>query len=247
MFSIFQKKEYLIDHLGGITDIHNHILPGIDDGAKNNEESISLLKMFKELGIEKFICTPHIMNDFYPNNKKSICTALEDLNSNLTSNPGLKNTQIKAAAEYMMDQAFLDLLENEELLVLKDKMVLVEMSYFQAPINLNEILFKLRTRGYKPVLAHPERYSFFHTKDLSKYQDLKYRGCLFQLNSLSLTPHYGQHIQKVAHKLLQNGMIDFIGSDAHREQHIQKLSTIQLPEKIMKPLLKSIEYTRATF
>jgi protein-tyrosine phosphatase len=247
MFSIFQKKAYLIDHLRGIADIHNHILPGIDDGAKNTEESISLLKMFKEIGIEKFICTPHIMNDFYPNTKETISKANDLLNIEIKSYPELKDIQIGTAAEYMMDQVFLDLLENEELLLLKDKMVLVEMSYFQAPINLNEILFKLRTKGYKPVLAHPERYSFFHTKDLSKYQDLKNRGCLFQLNSLSLTPHYGQHVQKIAYKLLQNNMIDFLGSDTHREQHVQKLATIQFNNKILKPLFKVIENTRTNF
>jgi protein-tyrosine phosphatase len=132
-------------------------------------------------------------------------------------------------------------------LALKDKMVLVEMSYFQAPINLNEILFKLRTKGYKPVLAHPERYSFFHTKDLSKYQDLKNRGCLFQLNLLSLTPHYGQHVQKFAYKLLQNNMIDFIGSDTHRDQHVQKISSIQIPNNLKKPIIKVIKNTRVNF
>jgi protein-tyrosine phosphatase len=247
MFSIFKKKEYLIDHLNGITDIHNHILPGIDDGAKSTEVSISLLKMFKEIGIEKFICTPHIMNDFYPNTKATISKSNDLLISEIKSIPELKDIQIRTAAEYMMDQAFLDLLENEKLLVLKDNMVLVEMSYFQAPINLNEILFKLRTRGYKPVLAHPERYSFLHTKDLSKYQDLKNRGCLFQLNSLSLTPHYGQHVQKIAYKLLQNNMIEYIGSDTHREQHVQKLATIQFNRKILKPLIKVIENTRINF
>jgi protein-tyrosine phosphatase len=247
MFSIFQKKEYLIDHLRGITDIHNHILPCIDDGAKNTEESISLLKMFKEIGIEKFICTPHIMNDFYPNTKATISKANDLLNSEIKNFPELKYIQIRTAAEYMMDQAFLDLLENEKLLVLKDNMVLVEMSYFQAPINLNEILFKLRTQGYKPILAHPERYSFFHSKDLSKYQDLKNRGCLFQMNSLSLTPHYGQHVQKIAYKLLQNEMIDFIGSDTHREQHVQSLSTIIIPKKFLNPLSGVIERTNTNF
>jgi protein-tyrosine phosphatase len=247
MFSIFQKKEFLIDHLSGITDIHNHILPGIDDGAKSVEESIGLLKKFKEMGIEKFICTPHIMNDFYPNTPEIISNALHKLKREIKNYRGLHNMQIRAAAEYMMDQSFLDHLKNEKLMVLKENMVLVEMSYFQAPINLNEILFKLRTKGYKPVLAHPERYSFFHSKDLRKYQDLKNRGCLFQLNSLSLTPHYGQHVQKIAYKLLQNDMIDFLGSDTHREQHIQKLTTLQFPKKLLTPLVRAVEITNANF
>jgi protein-tyrosine phosphatase len=247
MFSIFQKNEFLIDHLEGITDIHNHILPGIDDGAKNKDESIDLLKQFKEIGIEKFICTPHIMSDFYPNTNVTIGKSLKTLISEIKSHPEFKNVQINAAAEYMMDQAFIDLLENEKLLVLKDNMVLVEMSYFQAPINLNEILFKLTTKGYKPVLAHPERYAFFHSKDLRKYEDLKYRGCMFQINSLSLTNYYGRGINKTALQLLNRGMIDFIGSDIHRVQHHTHLKEIKMSRSVSKLLRPVIQKTKFTF
>ncbi|RKS50566.1 protein-tyrosine phosphatase [Gillisia mitskevichiae] len=247
MISIFRKKEYLIDHLQGITDIHNHILPGIDDGAQNVEDSVKLLEKFKDLGISKFIATPHIMNDYYPNTPQSINTALNLLKVEIKKNENLKNTEIRFAAEYMMDQNFLDLMKSEQLLALKDNMVLVEMSYFQAPINLNEILFKLQTKGYKPVLAHPERYAFYHAKDLNKYQELKNRGCLFQLNILSLTSHYGGNMQKIASKLLENGMIDFIGSDAHRIQHIEKQSTIKLERKPLKYLKEVISRTKDQF
>ncbi len=247
MISIFRKKEFLVDHLQGITDIHNHILPGIDDGAQNVEDSISLLEKFSDIGISKFIATPHIMNDYYPNTPKTINNALVLLNKGISENEKLKNTEIRFAAEYMMDQNFLDLMKTEKLLPLKDNMVLVEMSYFQAPINLNEILFKLQTNGYKPVLAHPERYAFYHAKDLSKYEDLKNRGCLFQLNMLSLTPHYGSNMQKFAYKLLVNGMIDFIGSDAHRIQHIEKLKTIQLEKKHLNKIDNVLAKTKDQF
>ncbi|WP_010228291.1 tyrosine-protein phosphatase [Gillisia marina] len=247
MISIFRKKEFLVDHLQGITDIHNHILPGIDDGAQNIEDSISLLEKFSDIGISKFIATPHIMNDYYPNTPKTINNALALLNKGISENEKLKNTEIHFAAEYMMDQNFLDLMKTEKLLPLKDNMVLVEMSYFQAPINLNEILFKLQTNGYKPVLAHPERYAFYHAKDLSKYEDLKNRGCLFQLNTLSLTPHYGSNMQKFAYRLLENGMIDFIGSDAHRIQHIEKLQAIKLEKKHLNKIDKVLTKTRDEF
>jgi len=247
MISIFRKKEYLIDHLEGITDIHNHILPGIDDGAATVEGSLELLEKFKNLGITKFICTPHIMNDFYPNNPKIIAEALSKLKSRIVLNDSLKNTEITFAAEYMIDQSFLDLMQAEKLLTLKDNMVLVEMSYFQAPINLNEILFNLQTSGYKPVLAHPERYAFYHAKDLSKYEELKNRGCLFQLNTLSLTSHYGSNIQKIAYKLLENGMIDFIGSDTHRLQHLEKLSNISILKKNKDKIYKILSNTRDFF
>ncbi|WP_034920726.1 tyrosine-protein phosphatase [Gillisia sp. CAL575] len=247
MISIFRKKQYLIDYLEGITDIHNHILPGIDDGAQNVTDSIELLDRFYDLGITKFIATPHIMNDYYPNTPETINSALSLLQNEINNNEKLKNTDIRYAAEYMMDQNFLELVENEELLTLKDNMVLVEMSYFQAPINLNQILFRLQTKGYKPVLAHPERYAFYHTKDLTKYEELKNRGCLFQLNTLSLTPHYGGNMQKIAYKLLEKGMIDFIGSDTHRIQHIEKLSNIVINRKLNESLLKIISNTKEKF
>ncbi|MFO7720627.1 MAG: CpsB/CapC family capsule biosynthesis tyrosine phosphatase [Gillisia sp.] len=247
MLSIFERKKFLIDQLEGITDIHNHILPGIDDGAANIEESINLLLKFQEMGITKFVATPHIMNDYYPNTPQIINAALETVQQAISQNELLKNTTIKAAAEYMMDQNFLELLENEKLLVLKNKFVLVEMSYFQAPINLKEILFKIQTQGYKPVLAHPERYSYYHTKDLRKYEELKNRGCYFQLNTLSLTPHYGTNMQKTALLLLEKGMIDFIGSDAHREQHLQKLASIKLNKKTEALVKKVIDKTKEYF
>jgi len=243
MLSIFGKKDYLIDQLSGITDIHNHILPGIDDGAAEIEDSINLLLKFKEMGIHKFIATPHIMNDYYPNTPRTINAALERLQEKMENNSQLKNIQIRAAAEYMMDQSFMELLESEELLTLKDNFVLVEMSYFQAPINLNEILFQLQTKGYKPVLAHPERYAFYHSKDLRKYEELKDRGCLLQLNILSLTSHYGTNMQQIAYRLLETGMIDFIGSDTHRLQHLEKLEGITLNKKIIEPVKKVISKT----
>ncbi|QED36545.1 histidinol phosphatase [Antarcticibacterium arcticum] len=247
MISIFQKKEFLIDKLQGITDIHNHILPGIDDGAAGIEDSIQLIRRFHSRGISNFICTPHIMNDYYPNTPESIHNALEKVKEALQANPLLKEIKIKAAAEYMMDQSFLELLEKNELLTLKDKYVLVEMSYFQAPINLKEILFKLQTHGYKPVLAHPERYAYYHSKDLRKYEELRNRGCLMQINALSLSPHYGTNMQAIGSKLLEAGMIDFIGSDTHREQHIDKLEMIKLNKRISAELQKVIDKTKAFF
>ncbi|UJH91337.1 histidinol phosphatase [Antarcticibacterium sp. 1MA-6-2] len=205
MLNIFKSKIYLKDLLQGITDIHNHILPGIDDGAANEIDSVQLLLKFKELGITKFIATPHVMNDYYPNTRETINNALSLLKNKIIEDQELQKVKIKAAAEYMMDQSFMEILEKKELLCLNENYVLVEMSFFQAPINLNEILFKLQTQGYRPILAHPERYAFYHSKDLSKYADLKNRGCLFQINALSLSPHYGSQIQEIGFRLLEAG------------------------------------------
>lgn len=246
MFNFFQKKYFIKDQLEDFIDIHNHVLPGIDDGAANTQASLELVEGFSGLGITKFIATPHIMNDYYPNSSESIGNALKILRKELDVE-GKKNIQIKAAAEYMMDQAFLELIEKEDLLTLAENKVLVEMSYFQAPINLNEILFQLQTRKYVPVLAHPERYAFFHSKSLDKYKVLKSRGCSFQLNILSLVGHYGKNIQEIAFRLLEEEMIDFLGTDTHQMRHLEKLAGIQMSKKHIQLILPVIEKTNESF
>lgn len=247
MINIFKKKEYLKDSLEGFIDIHNHILPGIDDGSPDLETSLNLIRRYKHLGVKDFICTPHIMNDYYPNNPQSISKALEKLNNAIIHSQDLNSVKISAAAEYMMDQSFMELLETGNILTLKSNYILVEMSYFQAPINLKEILFQLQTKGYKPVLAHPERYAYYHSKDLSKYEELKNRGCLFQVNALSLSTHYGTGIQRTANQLLEAELIDFIGTDTHRDQHIEKIESITIQKKISYSLKKVIENTKEVF
>ena len=246
MFNFLQKKYFLKDHLEDFVDIHNHILPGIDDGADNLQTSVELIKGYKELGIRRFIATPHVMNDYYPNSPERIKEAHQELSAELAVR-GMKDIKIHAAAEYMMDQSFIDLIKERSLLTLKENMVLVEMSYFQAPINLNEILFKLQTAQYKPVLAHPERYVYFHSKSSSKYKELRDRGCLFQLNALSVVGHYGRNIQETAFKLLANNMIDFIGTDTHQLRHLAKLDTVKLNKKHLNQILPVIENTKETF
>ncbi|AVR46879.1 histidinol phosphatase [Christiangramia fulva] len=240
MFSFFQKKRYLVDLLGGFTDFHNHILPGIDDGAKDVEESIELIEEFSKIGVENFVCTPHVMGEYYPNTPESIKKALDNLKSNTS-------VKLSASGEYMMDQQFSEIIEKGEILPIVETKVLVEMSYFQAPINLNEILFKLQNHSYSPILAHPERYVYFHSSSMEKYKDFKTRGCAFQLNMLSLIGHYGTNIQHKAFKLLEAGMIDFISSDAHRLEHIEKIKTISIKKKHLPILEGVIENSKNLF
>lgn len=245
MFTIFKNKKYLIEEFDGFVDIHNHLLPGIDDGAKNIEDAIALVNQFQQIGIQHFIATPHIMKDFYGNNKATIKEAQESLQEEIKKSTGIKINN-NYAAEYMMDTHFEQLVEDNDLLVLKNNLVLVEMSYYQAPINLKEIIFKLFTQGYNPILAHPERYSFFHSK-FEQYEQLKNQGVLFQLNALSLTDHYGPHVKKMAYKLLEKGMIDFLGTDTHHLDHVEKLKSIKLEEKKLNLLLPIIEKNKEVF
>jgi protein-tyrosine phosphatase len=224
----FKKKEIPLHEFfpKGFVDMHSHLLPGIDDGAKDLETSIALIQKMASYGIKNIITTPHVLGDVYPNTPEIIKRALKEVRAALQER-NMTDITIDAAAEYMLDEQFSAILEKDKLLTLKDKYVLVEMSYFNAPINLYELLFEIQLKGYKPVLAHPERYNFYHN-NFKEYYKLKTAGCLFQLNLLSLTKHYGKHVQKTAEKLLKEHMYDFAGTDAHHEKHldiVRKVST----------------------
>jgi tyrosine-protein phosphatase YwqE len=236
----FKKKKIQLTEIfpEGFVDIHSHLLPGIDDGAKDLNHSIALIKKMRSYGIKNFITTPHVLGDVYPNSSSTIKTKLEEVRSALL-NQNINDVQIHAAAEYMMDEQFSKLLEKNDILTLKDNFILVEMSYFNAPFNLYEILFEIQLKGYKPVLAHPERYNFFHN-DFENYYKLKKAGCLFQLNLLSLTPQYGKNVQKVCSKLLEENMFNFVGTDTHHNNHLELLKEIGT-EKTKKSILHLLE------
>jgi tyrosine-protein phosphatase YwqE len=245
MFSFFTKKEYLVDHLNGFIDIHNHILPGIDDGAKNVEESIELIKAFGEFGVNKFICTPHIMHNYYNNTPKSIKKSFKILKKELKNN-NIDNIDISYAAEHMIDENFEHLLNNNGVLPLNSNHVLIEMSYLQPSINFNQSVEKIIQKGIFPVFAHPERYQYLNN-DLKNYEKLKSQGLKFQLNLLSLGGYYGPDVKKAALQLLENNLYDFLGSDAHNSRHIQSLKSIQLKERHIKNLVYLIHNNNRTF
>ncbi|TXD48914.1 tyrosine-protein phosphatase [Polaribacter sp. IC073] len=230
----FKKKEIpLIDFFPkDFVDIHSHLLPGIDDGAKNIAASIELILKMYSYGIKNFITTPHVLGDVYPNASQTIQSKLTEVRDALLAK-GYPDIHIRAAAEYMMDEQFSERLKNDDILPLKDNYILVEMSYFNAPMNLYDVLFEIQLKGYKPVLAHPERYVFYHNA-LENYYKLKKAGCLFQLNLLSLTAHYGKHVQQVSHQLLKQNTYDFVGSDTHHHQHLQLLKQIGTEKNLKK-------------
>lgn len=198
-------------------DLHSHLLPGIDDGVQTLEESIDLITHFSNLGYEKLITTPHIMSDFYANTPEIINAKLQEVKQAI-SQAGL-TIQIEAAAEYYFDENFIELVESKkDLLTFGDNYVLFEIGFMSEPLKLRSIIFDLITQGFKPVLAHPERYIYYHQK-LKNLQDLIDRGVLLQLNINSITGYYSKDVKKVAEKLIDNQMIHFIGSDCHNERH----------------------------
>ena len=163
MFSFF-RKETETNHKGYFpisADMHSHILPGIDDGSPNLDTSIKLIKELIDLGITKSIATPHIISDLYRNTPNTINNALELLQQELKSQE--INFEISAAAEYMIDTYFLELIQKkEQLLTIKDNLILTEFSYASTPQEPGKISFEIITAGYKPMLAHPERYPFYY-------------------------------------------------------------------------------------
>jgi tyrosine-protein phosphatase YwqE len=241
MLSFFKKKKTpLIDNFpANFVDIHNHLIPGIDDGAKTLEESAVLIQKLQSYGIQQLVCTPHIMQGVYENTPEIIQTQLTKLKNHLNTLGGTP-IQLKAAAEYLLDANFEQQLKQKNLLTIKDSKVLVELSYFNAPLNIYEVLFQIQIAGYQPILAHPERYNFYH-KNKTAYQKLKNAGCLFQLNLLSLTPYYGKAVQQTAIQLLKDNLITYVGTDTHNLKHLNALEQIKDPAivKLVMPLLEN--------
>jgi protein-tyrosine phosphatase len=222
MFEFFKKKKKLADLSGIATDMHSHLLPGIDDGSPDVETSIALVRGMMELGYKKFITTPHIMWDIYQNTNETIKTAHTVLKEALKKEK--IKVHIRAAAEYFLDDHFDQLLEdNVPLLTLHDNLLLIEFSFVNAPFDLKEKLFKLQMSGYQPVLAHPERYLYLkENKDF--FDALKDAGCLFQLNLLSLSNYYGKASTELAHYLIKKNYIDLLGTDLHHARHLEALT-----------------------
>jgi tyrosine-protein phosphatase YwqE len=227
-------------------DFHNHLLPGIDDGSPDVETSILLFKGMAELGFTDMICTPHIIADTHPNTPESISNAANKLKTE-AANLGL-NLDFRYAAEYMLDDTFQHALsKNQSLLKLHNYRILVEFSYIQKPSRVESFSFDLQVAGYEPVLAHPERYMYYH-KDLGFYEYLKDLGFELQLNLLSLTPYYGKDVQRVAHHLLKNNMYDFACTDMHHTRHLEAMKAHFTPQSLQELFenhgLKNHELTR---
>ena len=225
MFRLFRnrKKKYTFDFEVIGVDMHSHLIPRVDDGAKSLEDAIILVRGLKKLGFKKIITTPHVYQDYYPNSNEELLLGLKELRLGLKS--ANINIEVDCAAEYYMDETFELLLEKKELLTFGDNYVLVEMSFFQEASKLEEYLFKMQINDYRPILAHPERYSYYAV-NFNRLEDLKIRGCKLQLNLLSMTGYYGKDVKDLAIKILDAGLYDFVGTDTHNINQINALSML---------------------
>ena len=229
MFDFLRRHKPLpgLDFLG--TDMHAHWLPGLDDGADTLEDSLRLITDLVDLGYGQLIATPHVMADLYPNSSAAILARLEEVKQAVAER-GI-NVKLGAAAEYLLDEGFVRLLEQGDLLTLPGNYLLVEMSFVSPPPDVHELLFSIQMKGYKPILAHPERYRYYHAT-FERYNTLKERGAILQVNLLSLTGYYGKSIQQVAWKLIDADLVSMLGTDAHHQQHTQELRRLLRDSKV---------------
>lgn len=234
-----KKKEEPVDVAGPKgdfsflgTDMHSHLVPGIDDGAQTMEDSIELIRRFQSLGYSSIITTPHIKWDHYANTTEIVQLGLRELQQALHAAD--IRIPIKAAAEYFLDDHFMELLNVKDLMTIQGNEVLIEFSFMSEPIQLSQTLFKIQTKGYKPIIAHPERYEYMHREPVS-YNNLRDRGCYLQLNVLALTGYYGKGVKDAAEYMLSNNLYDYCGTDTHHLRHTDNLDRM-LSSRIMDQL-----------
>ena len=234
MLSWFRKDRKLPDVTPLVTDIHSHLLPALDDGVQTFAQAEEIILRFRKLGYQKLITSPHVMSDAYRNTSEGIREALEGLRHYLKERS--ITMEIEAAAEYYLDENVFNMLgNNQPLLTFGKNYLLFETNFLNEPFNLKEFIFLATTKGYKPVLAHPERYLYLQN-DLSKAQDLLDRGVLFQLNISSITGYYSKVTQVTAFKLIDRGWVHLLGSDCHHLQHAKLVEDAQRMKYFRKAL-----------
>lgn len=218
-------------------DMHNHILFGIDDGSKSIEQSLNMARHYIDLGYERIIATPHIMSDYYPNTRGIIWEKKTALEAALHDNH--IKLGIDFAAEYYMDEVFFELIKSKgDVLTFHGNHVLVETSFMNKPVFFRQLLFDIKTAGYMPVLAHPERYIYFHD-NYADAESVLESGVKFQINLLSLVNYYSPLAKKFAQWLIKNGHYHFLGTDAHTIDQMNLLKNV-----FSSKLFSQIDFTK---
>ena len=219
-----------------LVDFHNHVLPGIDDGSKSIEDSMTMLRNFEALGLKKVIASPHSMADGYINSNEKILQLREEVRLEIKKNN--INLEFDAAAEYYMDELFMEKLERKDLLTIGKNYVLMELSYLSKPNNTGEVIYKMQISGYRLILAHPERYPYYYEDSFANYKNFKDRGVFFQINLGSLVGKYGAQAKYTAEKMIDENMVEFVSSDLHTVPQFQMLRDC-LKSKHLEKILSS--------
>lgn len=231
-----KKESSVFDYSLLGADMHSHLLPGIDDGSPDLNTSVQLINGLLQLGFKKLITTPHIMWDMYQNTRDGILRQYEVLKNHL--NEQQIHVEIEPAAEYFLDDNLKKLLTNKEpLLTIGDNLVLVEFSMASEPLDFKELLFEMQMQGYRPIIAHPERY-VYHERNKEFFEDLKIAGYLFQLNIMSLAGAYGKSVHELARYFIKHQYYDLAGTDLHNPQQLAHLHSSSITHGL-KELLES--------
>jgi len=207
------SRRYRLSHT---TDLHSHLIPNIDDGLSDLQQSIAIIKQLKIIGFNKIITTPHIMSHRYANTKEIINAGYELVKKELMQQK--IDIELEYAAEYYYDEHFLELINKKELLTFGDNYVLFELSYISKPFMLEATVKRMIEMGYKPILAHPERYTYY--EKASDYEALKIMGLHLQINLNSTQGFYGKKVKNAVDKIVNLGIVDFIGSDIHSQKYM---------------------------
>ena len=233
MLGIFNSRRSLLESklLQGAVDNHSHILFGLDDGVRTAEEALRIMALYEGAGLDILWLTPHVMEDV-PNTTEGIRARFEEFRA-IYSGP----VKLELAAEYMIDTLFESRLEARDLLLHGEDCVLVETSTWSPPINLWETLEAMLKAGYRPLVAHPERYRYMQKEDYRRLHDM---GCLMQLNLPSLTGVYGEMAAAKARELLHKGWYCKAGSDCHRHGAIERQYRAKVLRKEDLTLLQDI-------
>ncbi|MCH5221487.1 MAG: hypothetical protein J1F05_04050 [Muribaculaceae bacterium] len=241
MFNFFSRnKNESPTELCFDTDIHCHIIPGVDDGSRNVETSVTLIEQMQQWGIKQIIASPHVTQYTFENDLSTITPAIEKLKAELDARGN--SLKLSHAAEYRIDELFMHRLEKGDVMLLPNNYILIENSFIQEPWNIDQLIFDLQVKGFRPILAHPERYSYYYTRK-NRYSELHNAGLLFQINLLSLAGEYGKGERKFAEYLMEQGLVDFIGTDIHRQAHIDTINkylTTKLAHSDMDTLSKTV-------
>lgn len=221
MLSIFNFSRRVSNDFGSLgVDMHSHLLPGIDDGSEDSDQSLSMIQSLSDMGFKTIYTTPHSFKDLYPNTLETLKESFQKIESII---PG--DISFDYSSEYYLDDNFHQNFRNKTLRPLPGNRLLIEFSMLNVPMGLEQQFYDIQLEGYQIVLAHPERYQFFQ-KNSSLLQRLRDMDVEFQINALSLGGYYGENAKKAAEKLIKNGWIDFVGTDAHHDKHIQALRKI---------------------
>lgn len=198
------------------TDVHCHIVPGVDDGSPDVDTSLELLERMASWGINRVIATPHMTQDTFENTPEILDPAFNELNEAAAGR--LPQMRLERTAEHRIDDFFISELEKGRIVPYPNNYLLIENSFLTEPFGLDRLVFDLRKKGYKPVMAHPERFLYYQS-DPDRYEQLHRAGVLFQANVLSLAGYYGKPTKQMAERLIERGCVDLLGTDLHHHGH----------------------------